>query len=208
MVQIEFFQLSVERGSFLSLMSFLSKTLPVEIRYSERQALNFLGSFIRDETELFIAAGGKNWAARSKIAEVYTSAPRKGKVVFRKKKWKFAQRGRAEDEGMLFLMKYFQWRIENEGVNQDLFVDFGGSSRAKVDYLITQVQIGAKIPVTAAMRRAFSFTEFPLKNKTTTIKIPPREIGKPVFRKTKKEYYTKFVDVFLPVLRESVYNAR
>ena len=68
---------------------------------------------------------------------------------------------------MKFIMKYFQWRVKNEGVDQVLFVDFGVSSRVEVDFLIEQVQIGARITVTEKMQRAFSFTDFPM---TPTVK--------------------------------------
>ena len=203
-MEVEVFQVGVEKKSLISFLTFIGKRLPLEIRFAERRALHSLGSFIEDETFAFIAAGGKGWRPRSEIADKYTSAPRKGKVVFRKKSGGFAGRGRAEDEGMLFLMKYFQWRIENEGVNQTLFVDFGGSSRDEVDFLITQVQSGATIPVSDAMRRAFSFTDFPLKDSTTQIKIPAREIGKPVFRRSRTKYFTKFIDVFVPVLQSEL----
>lgn len=200
----DLFHVALDRESLRRITFFFQERLPSAIGRSQRYSLDELGEFIEREAFDMIATGGEGWVPRSNIANQYTTAPTQKNVVFRKKLSQlpggFADKRAFNDSGMLFIMKYFRWRVENEGVNRDLFIDFAESSRDDVNFLITQVQTGAEITVTDKMRRAFSFTDFPLRKETRTIKIPAREIGKPLFRRSSPQYFTRFVDEFYPEL--------
>lgn len=195
---VSIFDISIEEQSRAKLFKFLSLRLPLIIRKSEDEGLKKIALYIKKSTLEFIEGGGENWPPRSDFAETYGSQGGRNNITFRKKT------RRDLDNGILFIMRYFRWRIFNDDENKNLFIDFRKSSRDEVNALIKMIQKGKTITVTDLMRKAFSYTDFPLEATTTQIDIPAREIGKPVFRKTSNDYFVKLTDGFYPEFRKLI----
>ena len=176
----------------VDLQSFKKKfgRVPSVVFRTEGTALVFVKSYIFKEIEKFVDSDGSgDWKERSEFGNLYTSWKKKNAATFRRKS--------KEDSGMSFLLKYLRFRIFNDFPNRNLYIDFRKSTDKKINYIIPKVQTGDDIPVTDLMRKAFSYTSKPLEKKTTHINIPAREIGKPVFQKTKQNYFSIFSDNFL-----------
>lgn len=186
-------EIKVDEKSKQKLLQFISTRLPEIIKESGNAGLKEISLFVKREMTMFIKNGGQNWAERSNFARQYASDGGSGhEVTFRKKERKQPK------DSMLFLMKYFRWKISNDELESSAFIDFRPSSDDEVEILKTIVQTGVDIQVSEKMRNAFSYTEKPLEKETNTISVPAREVGKPVFRRTNRKFYEKLVDAFYP----------
>jgi len=177
-------------------MMFLETELPEIIRESEDFALTSAAIFTRGKTADLI----NSFPKRSKFSDIFTSSEKFNtpQITFTRK----TQR----DSGMSFLLQYYQWKIVKDANEFFLLIDFGKSSRIHINQLIKLVQLGEEIPVTDHMRRAFSFTDFPLKASTTMIKIPSREIDGPLFRGIRGDLVTHIIDAFFQEFNRRVAN--
>lgn len=184
------FSIGAEEQSLAVLSRFLRIELPSIMRVAENKGLINTATFVRQEMRDFIAQGGDNWPLRAAFSNEYSSRLDNRSPVFRRKS------KRDLDNGLMFLLTFFNWRIFDETQGKSVVMDFRETKNPDMNRLIKQIQTGAKITVTDAMRKAFSYTDFPLKKETKTIDIPARPIGEPLFLRTNSKYLKKFTEAF------------
>ncbi len=176
--------------------------LPGVFQRARKSALGSLGWRIRGELRDFIESGGEGWPERHPLTLMY----RKKRGV----QHRWIKRRKAPPHPLQWLGKFSRYLLDKEGTI--LQIDFGKSRKGQpgqVDRTLSSIAIraeeGETIRVTPAMRRFLATTRrkrpkrqipgetyFPLRKSTKNLKIPPRPIFSPVWRKIKPKIVPYF----------------
>jgi len=171
--------------------------MPGVFQRARKSALGSLGWHLRGELRDYIERGGEGWPERHPLT-----------LMFRKKRGiqhKWIKRRKAPPHPLEWLGKFARYLIDSDGTT--LQVDFGKSRRGQpgqmdptLSAIARRAEEGETIHVTPAMRRFLATTRrkrpkrqipgetyFPLRKSTKVLKIPPRPIFDPVWRKVRSK---------------------
>jgi len=180
-------------------LDFVAKDLPAFIQEISEQGLEKVAVFLK--TDLRELLETEFSPKRSELAKNFSSFNKEdSSIVFKRKS------GRRNDKGILFLLRFFRWRIAGTAESDEVLIDFRGSTRESTDHLIKQVQEGARIAVTDKMRRAFGATDYPLKKETKHIEIEGRDIDSRLFSRNQDKILKILDKFFFDKLAEASFN--
>ena len=180
--------------------------MPGIFERARKSSLKSLGWWIMGEVRNHVEYGGDNWPDLHPLTE-----------KFRKKynlAHKWVKRRSAPPSPLFWLGKFARYRVDDEGTL--VHIDFGKSRKGrpgtmdpKLVHIAKRAEEGDRIQVTEKMRRMWAATKrkrpkggkvgdqfHALKKSTNVLKVPPRPIFGPVFKKVQPKAGAYFRDKF------------
>lgn len=183
--------------------------LPGLFERARKSALKSTGWYVQQELRNHVEYGGTNWPALHPLTKKFRHKYGLGSHWVK----------RTHHPGPLFwLGKFARYRVDADG--REVTICFGKSKRGSpgtedrgLMWVVRRAEEGETIHVTPAMRRFLAATRrkrpkqqepgrtyFPLKKTTRRLKVPPRPIFGPVFKKVRPKimpwFERKFWDAF------------